>query len=515
MSHNFLNNTDVKGQGLIEKTKTYLIGKYNQSRKMFSYSTSFGQILLTIQNHNKIILAYIKDSILEMSFKTARRSQSIFGMAQLQGHNASRGTGSTGVIRLSPKKDVFTSEFPNKLFLTNFSKIICRNDSTLYYVSLGKEFIEIDTRSPSDIEFSVNQGEMRVESFVGDGNDNQSYNIVENRENIDMNHIIVEVNGKRYTNVNSFQEFIYGGKNCIIRTGLTSGIDIIFGKSVYNEVPQEGSTIQVFYPIVSGEKGNKNSGVFEFIDPLFSPDGKEFQVSSLYDLTVTQPFILGSNAENPEITKIIAPNINRNRIVHDRKSVQYFFEKTNLFSKVKVFNDNDASVMDTFLYPKIENISSTGKDIFTISESDILLDQNTKDRLLDWVNKHRSENIDVRLRNPKIKKYSMEIILSIRSEIQNSLDFQEIKNKVRNDIAKNLSKFSKTNFIAKSDIIKYIDKENIDSVNVSFVTETKEMLDDMGDILVQKTELALPMTPFVSLDGDEIQESISIEIKVI
>lgn len=511
MSHQYLDKSDIKGQNLLNKTKNYFVSKFNQIGKVFSYSSSLGQIFLSISNHSKIVFFYIKDSINETSFKTARRKDSIFGMAQLQGHNAHRGFGATGSVSLSPKKDASNISIPKKLFLPNFSRIICKDNNILYYASLGKEFLEYDTSSGDVLTFAVNQGEIRVQSFIGNGEDNQMYSTNENNANIDMNHILVEVNGEQYAVKNSFSEFVYGEKSCIVRTGLTSGIDVIFGKSVYANVPQKGSSIKVFYPVIAGSQGNRNYGKFEFVDPMFDASGENYNIPDLFEMTIINEFAFGSDAEQMEMTKLIAPNVNRNRIIHDVKSVKYFFEKTGLFAKVDVFNDEDASQMATYLYPNLEDKIETGSDIFSMHKNNILLDEKTKDRLTNWINTNKSQSIDVRIEDPIIKQYSINLTFGVPLSDKNTIDLDEFKKEKRQLLNTGLSKFENTNRISKSDIIKMV-VGDVESVNVYFDMEEKEMLNELGDIVVGNKEIALPIAPFVSYSGEDISSSLVMKI---
>lgn len=507
----FLKNEDIKGQNLLEKTKGYMVDKFNQISKMFSYSSSLGQIFLSLSNHTKLVMYYIKDSANETSFKTARRKDSIFGMAQIQGHNAHRGIGATGVITLTPKKDVSFVDVPNKLYLPNFTRVICKDNNIMYYVSLGREAIEYDTRSAEIIQFNVQQGEMKTESHVGTGGDNQMYTSAENNVNVDMNHILVEVNGVAYDVKNSFAEFGYGGKCCIVRTGLSNGIDIIFGKSIYGSVPPEGSNIVIYYPLVVGSQGNRNFGLFEMVDPMFSAVGEDYNIKDYFDLTVVEDFKFGADAEDVEMTRLIAPNVNKNRIIHDKKSTKYFFDKTNLFAKVDVFNDIDNSLMETFLYPNLEDKVENGKDIFSMSREDILFDQKTKDRLKSWADASRSQCIDIRIQDPIIKQYAILIKMGVLLSEKDDINIDELKKEKRRLLNIGLSKFENTNRISKSDIIKMV-CDDVESVNVYFNTEESSMIDELGDIIVGNKEIALPIAPFVSYTGDDVLESLNIEI---
>jgi hypothetical protein len=501
----FLNKTDIKGQGLLDKTKEFLIKKYKQVGKLFNYSSGFGQILLTVSNHSKLVLFYVKDSYIETSFSRAKRKDSIYGLAQLQGHNANRGNGSTGVISLIPRKDI-NRQINETLFLVNFSRVICKDNSIPYYVSLGKEFVQIESNGTETISLPVNQGEIKVKSFVGDGSDNQMFSIANNNEIIDMNNILVEVNGIKYDVFENFKEISYASKACVVRTGLTSGIDVIFGKKVYSNIPEKGVDIKIYYPIIVGKQGDRNFGLFEFIDPIFSADGKDFNISDLFEIVVTKSFMFGSNPEDIEMTRLIAPNVNRNRVVFDVKSTKYFFESKNLFQKVEVFNQIDPNIMNVYLYPMLSSVDGA----LNASESDIFLDIETKNRLLENINSVRSQSIKISIDDPKIRKYSLKIKLGILLSRASTINTDEIKETKRRELNSELVKLKKTNRIVKSDIIKALSK-NIDSIYVYFDTE-ENMLDKMGDIRVDDGEIALPIVPFVNFNGEVITENVIFEI---
>lgn len=517
MSSNYLDKRDIRGQELLNKTKRYMIDKFQQFGKLFSYSSSYGQIMLNISNHSKLVFYYIKDSINEMSFHTARRKNSIFGMAQLQGHNAHRGHGSVGSISLAIKKELLLSnkELSSILFLPNFSRIRCSENGLLYYVNLGKEYIEIDTKSSDSITLNVSQGIMRTETFVADGTDNQTFSIPINNVLIDMNHILVEVNGLRYTVVSSFSEFFYSGNYCIVRTGLTDGIDVVFGKEMYSNIPKAGETIKIYYPVIAGKMGNISSPTFVFVDSFYNLDGVQINGNKTFDITIVEPFKFGADPEETEITKILAPNVNKNRFVYDKKSVKYWFDSKGIFGEVKVFNATQANLMETYLYPKLQDIVADTKDYFSLEREDVLVDDTTKNRLLDTINNIRSQNIDVIILDPTIRSYSMLIKADV-FKMDNSntpVDLEKMKMIIRKTVSDKMITMKRTSKIAKSDVVKVIDDvQNVDSVFVEFVAEDNDMIDEIGNIVISDTELALPSDNFVNGNGDQMSFAIKIDL---
>jgi len=513
MSQQYLQKKDIQGQNLLNKAKTYMSDKFGQIAQMFSYSTGYGQIQLNISNHSKLVFYYIKDSINEMSFKTARRKDSIYGMAQLNGHNAHRGFGATGTITVSLKSDGLLNQGVSGglIYVPNFTRLRCADNGLLYYLNLGQEYIEITGNTAHSFTANILQGVVRSDTFTGDGTDNQTYSVTFNNLMVDMNHIKVEVNGNPCKVVSTFSEFEYGKLCCIVRTGLTAGIDLIFGKKIYSTIPEGGEEIRVYYPVIAGKLGNVKAPIFSFIDPFYNQNGNAIDVNKTYDIKVIENPDFGAEAEDIELTKLIAPNVNKNSIIFDKKSLKYTIDRMNLFGSVKIFNDTQANVLDTYIYPRLEDMVGVGQDYFNMNRNDIVLSDVTKTRLLGLINSQRSQNIDVVIKDPVVKSYSMVVKADVYKT--SGSDLTKMKEDIRTVISNSMLKMRRTNKIPKSDIVKLVDDMNIvDSVDVEFIVEDQSMLDSIGNIIVKNKEIALPSNNFIDGNGNQVLKAIVIDL---
>ena len=54
----------------------------------------------------------------------------------------------------------------------------------------------------------------------------------------------------------SLHELAYDQKGVVVRSGITSGIDVFFGNGAYGRIPAQGSMILVEYVISDGIGGN-------------------------------------------------------------------------------------------------------------------------------------------------------------------------------------------------------------------------------------------------------------------
>ena len=74
---------------------------YRERKQTFNTASPFAQLLQVILHMSRMIFYYIEDSITELNLRTATRTNSIKGLAQLTGHNPSRSIASRGSIKIT------------------------------------------------------------------------------------------------------------------------------------------------------------------------------------------------------------------------------------------------------------------------------------------------------------------------------------------------------------------------------------------------------------------------------
>ena len=93
---------------------------------------------------------------------------------------------------------------------------------------------------------------------------------------------------------------------------------------------------------------------------------------------------------------------------------------------------------------------------------------------------------------------------------------EELLQEIRKVISDYMLLMRRTEKIPKSDIIKIVDNvESVDSVYVEFITEEEDMIDSLGNIIVEDTEIALPSSNFIDFNGNQQNKAISINIELI
>jgi hypothetical protein len=77
-------------QDLMSDLYSLVQSRYNQSNRLFTVASAWGQILFVLENLSQMNLFFIEDSITELNINTASREYSVKGLTTLAGHNPTR-----------------------------------------------------------------------------------------------------------------------------------------------------------------------------------------------------------------------------------------------------------------------------------------------------------------------------------------------------------------------------------------------------------------------------------------
>jgi len=518
----YINRARVKAQLLFEDSVTFLITTFKQSFRNFTYASSYGQILLVLHNLYQEALYYIQDSITQLNFKSATRPQMVYGMAGLQGHNASRGKSARGEIVIKTKRDVDLTEITGStIYIPNYTRIKCSsngNSNGLFYMlDLGERDTLVDINNTAGSRMKVIQGTLDYQIQTGTGQNNQTFEaqILPNVQ-IEDDTVDISVNGKLYEKVDSLLDIIFGSRSCMVRTGMTTGIDIIFGSSINAEIPPLGSEIRIDYIVTNGASGNlfeKDQALLEFDDIGFDSIGKEIQLKDLFEISITILPDLGADAEPIELTKILAPNISRNFIIHDQRSIKYFLDKMNYFSVVKITKNlvDNINTYNAMLLPKLIDRLNSGEDYFSTNIDKFLLTELEKTRILNSIHEsgRKSANITINFTSPILKKFAAVLYVEAFKEY-NGVPVREdaLELKICGVLSNYLIANKRVNKIPHSDIVKKIDGiDEVDTVKLIFISPNNKGFDTLGNISIGEEEYAIIRGGWKDADGVYYEDS--------
>ena len=479
----FLEANNIAFQNIQSSVRNWLTETYSQMGIVFSKSSPYGQLLEVMQEFLQLIFIYVEDVVVEMNIYTATKSRSIYGWARLAGHNPTRALSAQGTIsiKIAPGAEIPLNA--SYVLLLDKTKLTCLANNKKYFIQLGNSTgsLRIDLKETSVIPIKIIQGELETQTVIGTGRSLQSYSIISKRK-IENDMVWVTVNGENYEVVDSLYDMKKDEKLCIVKTGLSGGIDVYFGNADYGVIPPNGSTINIMYVVTDGFDGNlftKSKSVeWKWMESGYTNTGEEVDLNKLFLTEIQKPIILGANEESLELTKLIAPKTSRSYVLANPDNYINFLSRFN-YSYVDAYttkNDNyvlDDNVVYLFLIPDVSKRLITKTDYFTTPLTNFYLDEDEKNALIDFIDMSGKQIISTELQiiDPYLTKYALNVYL----RIFDSVDQSTLKSEIVSIITDYLLKVKRRDKVPKSDIISLIEGvKGVDSVNISFVSETNE-----------------------------------------
>lgn len=346
----------IKFQELYKDAVDYIKASYKAVGQKFNTASPFGQILQVVLHLGRMIFYYIEDSITGLNIKTAYRPDQIKGLARLAGHDAARTIAARGAVRITYYDNGDPNNTGAVCYIPNKTKVATKLNGYVYTLFFGADNGRISMHPGNYIDATVIQGEIKMQTATGTGQELQSYNFAErNFAEVDQYYINIYVNGEAWDVVPSIQDLGYMQKGCVVKTGINSGIDVYFGTGVMGAIPPDGSQIIAEYIVADGSRPNvtkefaNSSDYWQFIGEGFLPDGSSINLNQHFKITCQTDIIFGTEPEDTALTQIIAPHASRSFVLANEINYEYFFKKMNMFSAVEIirgsYTINGTSIM--------------------------------------------------------------------------------------------------------------------------------------------------------------------------
>lgn len=505
----FLQQSRIKSYEIITDITNYFRKKFRIANLVFSYASAYGQIILAVTDIFSIFFVYLQDAAVENNILQAKRIHSIYGWAKISGHDPMRGVSAVGDITLS-LKPTYPAVQLNTIYLYNYMKLKCSETGITYLLDLVKDLqaITLGSEMPT---LRIIEGTFEAQFFTGTGEDSQSFNVkVPAGRFIEQNRLYITVNGERYDKVESIYDFTYGSRKFVCKTGLKGGVDIFFGRKINSIIPDQGVEIRVDYLITNGSIGNIDefdTATFVFDDPGYTVMGTEVDLNQIFYVKCDNKPQFGADPESVELTTQLIALSSRNQILHDQKSIKYYFTKMNLFSFVDVANEYDEAHNGQFvvtLIPDVMQKLDTNTDCFNIPISRFLLSDTLINRLLTRIENSGDKSLDVSIgiENVTIKRYVLYLIINVFKDSNNYI-ISDIN--VKRDVKTVLNKYlggnirTRHNVIPHSDLVRIVDEiDYVDSLKAVLVSEENEVVrgtgigfNEIGDAVTKVNELPL------------------------
>lgn len=525
----YFNKSRIRLNELYNDSVDFLSEKFKQTGHLFSITSAYGQILSVVNQLMQFVLFYVEDSITELNINQATRPHNIYGLARLTGHNPTRAISATGQVTVGFNGK--NNQIPNGIvIIPNQTRIKCSKNGLEYVLDIAQTELRIPLVKNRSINIPILQGKWEQQLFTGNGQPLQSFMVnMKPNKLIENFNIKVFVNSKEWKKYDSIYDMPFDKEGCLIKTGITSGVDIYFGNGYNGKVPPQGSQITVEYLITDGVKGevalDKNMK-WTWLEGGYDSFGNEVDLNEVLEISLTKPANFAANPENPNLTKLLAPKISKSLILARPENYIYFFEKFNLFSIVDAwttFNDDnleDDNVIYLYLIPDIRKRIDSSENYFTTQLTDFKLTDDEKTKLLELLKNSQQTLMSsiATIVEPIIKKYIAHI---------NLITFEGYSDdNIKEEIIDKLSEYLITNRrrdrIPKSDLIRIIENiDGVDTVNIYFLNEENELskkydantpdfgFDDFGDIIMDNEELAVLRGGFSDRNGVWYEDGIN------
>ena len=267
----------------------------------------------------------------------------------------------------------------------------------------------------------------------------------------------------------------------MVKTSVNGGLSVFFGNSQFGYPPPLGSTIIIEYVKTRGQAGNIGGRGIEFNFEDFGTDqtGEIIDLNEVLSIDIVRSPSFGSNSEDPNFTRLIAPYASRSFVLANPNNYIYYLSKYNFFSFVDAYNTKDDQYIDDdnvvylFLIPDINKKITSDVDYFNVPEEEFILTAEEKEQVFDILEESGRQLVtaEVRIIDPLIKRYAINVVLRFFENFD--------KDKIRVEIRKNLDEYflnvNRRDRIPRSDLVSIIENvEGVDSVNVFFISEENE-----------------------------------------
>ena len=230
-------------------------------------------------------------------------------------------------------------------------------------------------------------------------------------------------------------------------------------------------------------------------------NGDEFDLNEYLELTVMSSPKMGADKESVEFTKLMAPLASKSYVLATPDNYEYFLSRYGMFSYVDAYNTtedqylDDDNVIYIFAIPDARRKLLAEQDYFSIPMNEMFFDQNEYDKMSQVIQDSGQQMVttEVIFVKPQIRKYSMDINIRYFEGYTK----QEIFVNVRKAVSDYMLNITRRDKLPKSDIVYILESiEGIDAVNVRFISETEETARRLG-YYESKTVTVVPQEPVI------------------
>jgi len=475
-----INFIQISFDGIKKEIELQLQKLYNKAGILFSPASPYGQVLFVIQNLYQTSYLYLKRSIeqFDMSDQNAKSKRIIRSNAIVSGHIPSRAISSTGTLRFKLRSSVDTEkDVPGgKITIFNKTQIKNKTNGLDYIIDLGGSD-KISYQVTPNFQFYVNiiQGRWEFTDFTGRGEPLQSFSVnIPGLKEVENFNVYATVNGEQWTSKKNIYELLPDEKGCVIRTGFTGGVDIIFGNGDFGLIPDIGSAIRIYYILTDGSRGSifrRTTNDFRFISDVVDGFGQTIDLTQIFDTFISTDINFGADGESIEFTKAIMPVVSTNYVLALPQHYAYYIKRLGVFSHVNAYEKFGTIII--VCTPNIKLFKNQNKDYFTVNIAAFILDDYEKSKIDKYLKTSGTIQLSRRYKidSPTLSYYIMNVFIITYSDAI----IENVQSEIYDKISSYFLNFNRTDRVPKKDLINVLSEiTDIDSVDISFVCKKDE-----------------------------------------
>ena len=461
-----------------QTVRSYLSKTLNNLGLQYSHSQIFGVIFDGIKGIMQNMLFYIEDALNEQNIFSAIRKKSIYSLAKISGYTPYYGSAAQGTIIGKLQVNNGLDSQSTKLYIPNHTRVINKNTNISYIIDLPTNYYVVDVSKPLvNHEFKIIQGYIDRAQFVAKGYSLENFEIT-TTDLFDKEYITLKVNGEEWKQVPSLYDMTENGHEYICELGYDEKINIMFGNGVYGSKLNEGDTIIVEYLKHSGIMGNilpDEAVNFKFLDYGQDIFGNNIDINRFMTIDMVNCISGGNNSDSIDFIRNMVGKNSRSLVLASKDNFELFFKRFSFICNINCWAETNSMFIVASCTRNISSEITSPEDYFNIDPKKLFLKKAEKEMIQNTLeNSQRAfAGISLKFEDPIIRKFA--IICYVKTE--NVYEKQIVINAINKNLATYfLKRLINTQFIAKSDIIKYLldNIPEIKSLNLSIFSGLAE-----------------------------------------
>ena len=464
--------TDFENQ-----VKLYLSKTLTNFNENYGNNTIFGQLINVLGSTVQNVLLYIEDGLTEQNKYTAQRKKSIYSLAQLGGYNPSLGKAASCMVKMTIQPNnlgAYSIIIPNK------TKLICSYNGLNYSIILPQEAITFSVADDVSNKFiQVVEGTFETQTFMAEGGKLYTQTVLFNTD-IDLEYLEIKVNDEIWEIRDSLYDMDPNAKQCVVKTSLSKGIDILFGNDKYGKSLNYNDKISVSYLVHDGELGNietEEPVYFSFQDDIKEVNGGSINGNEIFVIKLADDNTVsgGTYSETAaQVREMIGYN-SRALVLADPKNYKVLLNRFSFVGYNRTWSNEGSLIVNSIILKNYKQLIEKGRDYFNLKMSDLFLSNSQKNSIKNYISNSGQQlaGVTYKIEDPEICKYAVYANLKMK---ETQYDRSSVEQAIRDKVGEFFTNVQNDMFIPKSDIISVIKSASdaIDGVDIYILGEKNE-----------------------------------------